>query len=466
MIDGQDDSQTERSQFRTALLLIVGLLVILIGVTIFVFFKDAPPPEDRHLLPADLNAVDNTNPLAKFADFILQNPPTGLKELSPEVELGIRGAEEEMQDLLNANAHILKLWDSLSETDPATWRWPIDKSTRTSVQGSKYLSECLNVHALLRTRGTVLTRKNLGGESITQALNMLRYGKGLQSAHGSTMNWMIAHLAQLTGMEQLEYAVISQEFDSATLREIQPMLAQCESSLKDLIDLVKINYFLYKNTLLDLDSKQSALASMWRDSGIYLFRKNKTLHLYIDHVTPVLNAATEGHVELFNSFKHLADKLEYMEKADAAWFSTNAAGIESAISYLYGMELPIDVILRDTSYSRMATINLALRQYELQHGHLPESLNSLIPIYLETVPLDPYDGQTMRWNKSTQVLYSTGQDQTDQQGEITTPRNIRSPDWGCYYWWGEKAAAYRLNREKDYAERVRKHNLKGAKNAE
>jgi hypothetical protein len=71
---------------------------------------------------------------------------------------------------------------------------------------------------------------------------------------------------------------------------------------------------------------------------------------------------------------------------------------------------------------RMAAITLALRLYELDRGNKAESLSQLVPDYLPSVPLDPFDpnGGEIRYLATVDMprLYSVGFDHADDGGEF------------------------------------------------
>ena len=63
---------------------------------------------------------------------------------------------------------------------------------------------------------------------------------------------------------------------------------------------------------------------------------------------------------------------------------------------------------------------LALRAYRLDHGRLPDKLESLVPAYLDKLPLDPFDetrGFRYRPKGAAYVLYSIGPDVHDDIGK-------------------------------------------------
>jgi hypothetical protein len=73
--------------------------------------------------------------------------------------------------------------------------------------------------------------------------------------------------------------------------------------------------------------------------------------------------------------------------------------------------------------TRGTRIVLAMRRYFLEHGTLPESPDILIPDYLKTWPLDPFDGNPFRYSKDKKTIYAVGADLKDNGGsEIIPPQ--------------------------------------------
>lgn len=87
---------------------------------------------------------------------------------------------------------------------------------------------------------------------------------------------------------------------------------------------------------------------------------------------------------------------------------------------------------RAMALRKMAGVALAIRLYELDRGHRPESLKDLIPDYLDALPIDPYgDGeQTFGYlpNAMWPRVYSLGPDGVDNGGKLwfSAPSRI---DW-------------------------------------
>jgi hypothetical protein len=73
---------------------------------------------------------------------------------------------------------------------------------------------------------------------------------------------------------------------------------------------------------------------------------------------------------------------------------------------------------RHTAHLLATQTALAIERYRLTEGHLPESLENLVPTYMESVPKDPFDGQNLRYivRERGYVVYSVGEDLTDEGG--------------------------------------------------
>jgi hypothetical protein len=67
---------------------------------------------------------------------------------------------------------------------------------------------------------------------------------------------------------------------------------------------------------------------------------------------------------------------------------------------------------------RVTQTALTVERYRLAEEHLPESLDNLVPTYMQVVPKDPFNGRNLRYRKLETgfVVYSVGDDLTDEGG--------------------------------------------------
>jgi hypothetical protein len=79
---------------------------------------------------------------------------------------------------------------------------------------------------------------------------------------------------------------------------------------------------------------------------------------------------------------------------------------------------------------RVAQAALAVERYRRVHAEsLPDSLAELVPAYLDAPPLDPIDGQPLRFTKLAKgyVIYSIGSDGKDNGGTEPNPKSNSGP---------------------------------------
>jgi len=96
--------------------------------------------------------------------------------------------------------------------------------------------------------------------------------------------------------------------------------------------------------------------------------------------------------------------------------------------FLHGFPLTEQLLSEGTTVAKVrATITaLAIERWRLaHHGQLPASLTDLVPRYLPTAPIDPFNGQLLCYKKLTAgyVVYSVGPDFTDDGGTPQLPNS-------------------------------------------
>ena len=79
---------------------------------------------------------------------------------------------------------------------------------------------------------------------------------------------------------------------------------------------------------------------------------------------------------------------------------------------------------------------VAVERYRLREGRLPESLDALVPEFLESVPTDPFDGQPMRYGVEGDGyrIHSVGPDGEDGGGVERIDRDTDAGDIILWPW--------------------------------
>ena len=83
------------------------------------------------------------------------------------------------------------------------------------------------------------------------------------------------------------------------------------------------------------------------------------------------------------------------------------------------LDATLDRAFEQETWRRLALVGLALERHRMAEGQFPRQLSSLTPRYLESVPADIMDGQTLRYSLRDDGdfhLYSVGMDHRDDGG--------------------------------------------------
>lgn len=86
---------------------------------------------------------------------------------------------------------------------------------------------------------------------------------------------------------------------------------------------------------------------------------------------------------------------------------------------------------------RSTAVALAIRLYRLDHNDaFPPTLDALVPAYLPSIPVDPFDGKPLRYDPQRKRVWTVGDDLQDDGGfdrtdldfSVEQPRGIRRTD--------------------------------------
>jgi hypothetical protein len=82
---------------------------------------------------------------------------------------------------------------------------------------------------------------------------------------------------------------------------------------------------------------------------------------------------------------------------------------------------------RSLAFFRCVPAVFAAERYRIATGQFPASIAALVPDYLPSVPIDPYDGEPIRMVLSDEGLaaYSVGENTTDDGGQVVAAEGER-----------------------------------------
>ncbi|HWB58260.1 MAG TPA: hypothetical protein VG733_02165 [Chthoniobacteraceae bacterium] len=109
----------------------------------------------------------------------------------------------------------------------------------------------------------------------------------------------------------------------------------------------------------------------------------------------------------------------YLSRSQVLVKTADPPGYVAAGMYAPFVSAVITNCYRTTASLRMTELVLAVRQFQQSEKRLPSDLNELIPKYLASVPLDPFDSKPLRYKvkqDGSWIIYSVDKNQVDDGG--------------------------------------------------
>lgn len=120
----------------------------------------------------------------------------------------------------------------------------------------------------------------------------------------------------------------------------------------------------------------------------------------------------------FLLLKESASLLELQEAIEETEFEKSKFHMMSSF-FVPNYPRAVSAFMRDLAGLRNAQTALAIERYRAEHdGDIPDSLNALVPDYLDEVPIDPFDNKPLRFKArdTGYVVYSISHNKQDDNG--------------------------------------------------
>ncbi len=131
---------------------------------------------------------------------------------------------------------------------------------------------------------------------------------------------------------------------------------------------------------------------------------------------------------------------------DASQWAMHKSSFSAEYRWMFSSRVPgwadfLDCIMPAEACRRIVITAIALKRYQLKYGAYPTHLDSLVPEFVLSVPMDPVDGKELRYHRNgdnAYLLYSIGMDSKDDGGNPSMKRThadyfdwleFDDPDW-------------------------------------
>jgi hypothetical protein len=284
--------------------------------------------------------------------------------------------------------------------------------------------------ALAGAHARVLLRDGRAGDAIEAASLGLRVGKRLSGAENVDLfSIHMASVFQTVSLLDLEYAVRTAHLAPDTAHTLGRLLESTRWSGEDWQRVWALEYELL---LAELDAA-SARASdgsglAWPMSllpSAYRWHRNRTAaelaDLYRDQLRKSATFCANAGL--------LGGGAIWVQPGFADLLAPNAMGriVIGAIHSRGFDRVQLERCQLETHVSLVEAL-VAAKAYSDAEGELPERLEDLVPRYLDALPLDRYDGSSLRYARAARAVYSIGEDFTDTgPAAAPNPHDPRDP---------------------------------------
>ncbi len=273
-------------------------------------------------------------------------------------------------------------------------------------------------------RASYLSKQGKDKEAVHEALNSVYIGQKMQESQVSLLGYLVAISMKEIGLETLQRVITSSNLSTEELKKYAKDMNQFYKNEDGFVTVFKGEYYMQSliidtlvmgNTeILQSYTEEQSQDIAQRLKNNYYFKPNKTKAIFAEHA--------RENIENANKFCNSIQNIDIQILAPSSFLE------------LYLAENAIGKILHDVIVTSLSSVNIkkceedllvsatqtiiAIKAFKNNTGNYPNSLDELIPDYLSSVPLDYFDGNSLRYSEEKNILYSVGEDLKDTGGSI------------------------------------------------
>ena len=290
--------------------------------------------------------------------------------------------------------------------------------------------------APLRNMGRIMAIKTkherLSGryaEATRTCISLLRYGNLIQKDAECLINYLVGIAVLDIGFTQAQDLARDNGTPLEELAQLSEALTNLGPFDHGLVRAIKVENRVIANTidqlrrgsLGDIDvirPVDGTTDSFWKRKKIpgYIYQPNKTKLIFANLNRGMITNTALPYISMNRS--DAEEMLGLKGNTSKLIIRPNSVGriLFSLLIPSYGSLL--EKKCRAECSLATTRIIVASKTYQKKEGRLPDALQSLVPLYLPSIPVDPYDGKPVRYSPSKGIVYSVGQDLKDSGGSV------------------------------------------------
>lgn len=173
-------------------------------------------------------------------------------------------------------------------------------------------------------------------------------------------------------------------------------------------------------TFFELDDSENVRPALIVDRAYILISLEDSLHGSRDVVDIILGTIEQLTISILGAHAELMEAADLPRHEGLLAMSETMERLNEDFMYpLFSAfwKPSLEPFANLEAQAAMGGSILAIQRYQLKNGNIPAKLSDLVPEYLEAAPVDPYDGQPLRYDTqgSGYQLYSVGKNRKDDE---------------------------------------------------
>jgi len=412
----------------TIIFIIIIILIIIIPKILNIFFsKDEPAPNENDFILENILISEKENSyydLIKLKDVIYTPEKVDINDYPNSYKWDDVIVKEIIEKNNKAFIYLNNAFEKKYFQDPSFSDLK-NISYNTAVLAP--LNPWREIVKLNYIKSLYLQKIGKDNDALKEAFNVIKLGDKIENSRCELVECLVGNAIKKTGFELLINLISKIKLSPFYLKSYIKELNSFSNNREGHINSLKIEYLLRANVVNNLkelsfnykyDADESYIKYLLLNLSIpkrvknnYYFKPNKTKKILIEQYKTEIEKILLPCKNIY-----LENENKFIRNIYLALLTENAIGkiiIDSgSLSYnsIHNKICNIELL------GSIAKTILAIKAYELNTGYIPENLNELIPKYLDSIPIDPYSGNIIKYMPNRKLIYSLGFDRIDNGG--------------------------------------------------
>lgn len=389
--------KTAKIRKRRLLLLIpVAAFFVLLAMLTAIVVVDAEAPDDSHMvvIEADVPPAKNGYALYERAvtKIVANDKGWILHDLT---DLG--AGDLSFVECLRENQEALAFYDAALSRE--TFVPPVPGPSG-SVVG---ITDAANIVRLAVTRLRALALLGSHERALSESTKLLRFVSSFQET-SDMITLMVMMSNKRTCLHEIRNLARTGSVPADRIRELQQRVVTHSITDTQISNILRRSYWWHRSIIAELEeyslSERIGEIDEPSDVGYLLFKPNMTRRVLLGDFEMFIEDVSRPERD-FRSERILRSRCE----SSVAWafLKGNVAG-EGFLRHMYGVPSFLGSVNEVRYFERATEVALAVCRFMSDCDRPPETLEDLVPEYLDAVPIDPYDHEPLRYCPEERVI--------------------------------------------------------------